>query len=142
MQPTATTALVLPWPFSELASNKASIESFLADSMKPQVFTRATSADSTSSTRVQPSAANRPANSSESTSLREHPKVTTATVRFIDQILAGYESTPYDTLTTSPSRPTGSIGLPLTVRSTPPAFPSLRFNAVSLVNTFVEPLRI
>ena len=87
MQPTATTARVTPWPFKELASSKASTESFLADSIKPQVFTSATSAFSTSSTRIQPSAANRPANSSESTSLRAQPRVTTATVRLIGVML-------------------------------------------------------
>ena len=89
MQPTATTARVFPWPFSELASSKASIESFLADSIKPQVFTTATSALSTSETSVQPSAASLPASSSESTSLRAQPIVTIATVRLIAQILQG-----------------------------------------------------
>jgi len=87
MQPTATTARVTPWPLSEFASRSASTESFFADSMNPQVFTSATSADSTSATSVQPSASRRPANSSESTSLRAHPIVTTATVRFICAIL-------------------------------------------------------
>jgi hypothetical protein len=90
MHPTATTARVLPCPLSEFASNKASIESFLADSINPHVLTSATSADSTSLTKIQPSAANRPASSSESTSFLEHPKVTTATVRLIWQILACY----------------------------------------------------
>ena len=83
MHPTATTALVVPCPLSEFASRSASMESFFADSINPHVLTNATSADSTSSTNVQPSAASRPANSSESTSFREHPRVTTATVRFI-----------------------------------------------------------
>ncbi len=56
------------------------MESFLACSTKPQVFTTATSASAASSTRVQPSAARRPASSSESTSLRVHPRVTSATL--------------------------------------------------------------
>ena len=88
MHPTATTARVVPWPLSEFASRSASTESFLADSIKPQVFTTATSADSTSSTRVQPSAASRPASSSESTSLRAQPIVTMATVRDIGVMLS------------------------------------------------------
>ena len=89
MQPTATTARVVPCPLSELASSKASIESFLADSINPQVFTTATSASSTSETSVHPSAASLPASSSESTSLRAQPIVTIATVRLIAQILQG-----------------------------------------------------
>ena len=36
---------------------------------------------------VQPSASKRPANSSESTSLRAHPRVTKATVRFIEAMI-------------------------------------------------------
>ena len=92
MQPTATTVFVVPWPLSEFASSKASTESFLADSIKPHVLTTATSADSTSSTRVQPSAAKRPASSSESTSLRAHPIVTIATVRDMGAMLQGYST--------------------------------------------------
>ena len=87
MHPTATTARVTPWPFKELASSRASTESFFADSINPHVLTNATSAFSTSSTRIQPSAAKRPANSSESTSLRAQPRVTTATVRLIGVML-------------------------------------------------------
>ena len=56
------------------------MESFLACSTKPQVLTTATSASAASSTRRQPSAASRPASSSESTSLRVHPRVTSATL--------------------------------------------------------------
>ena len=63
------------------------MESFFADSIKPQVLTTATSAASTSETKVQPSAARRPANSSESTSLRAQPIVTIATVRLICQMV-------------------------------------------------------
>ena len=81
MQPTATTALVTPFVFNEWASSSASTESFLALSIKPQVLTSATSAKAGSDTRVQPSADNLPASSSESTSLRAHPSVTSATVR-------------------------------------------------------------
>ena len=62
------------------ASRRVSMESFLACSTKPQVLTTATSASAASSTRVQPSAASRPASSSESTSLRVHPRVTSATL--------------------------------------------------------------
>ena len=68
----------------EWASIRASTESFLADSIKPQVFTRATSAVATSSTNCQPSAASRPANSSESTSFRAQPRVTKATLLGLD----------------------------------------------------------
>src|SRR5690242_3532266 len=81
MQPTATTAWVLPCPLRSLASRRASTESFLAASTKPQVLTTATSASSASSTSCQPSASKRPASSSESTSLRAQPRVTSATVR-------------------------------------------------------------
>ena len=81
MQPTATTAWVLPWSLRSLASSRASTESFLAASTKPQVLTTATSASAASSTSSQPSAAKRPASSSESTSLRAQPRVTRATVR-------------------------------------------------------------
>jgi hypothetical protein len=76
MQPTATTRAP-----ESVAARMASTESFLADSMKPQVFTRTASAPSASSTNRYPPAASRPASSSESTSLRAHPRVTTATVR-------------------------------------------------------------
>ena len=69
------------------------MESFFADSIKPQVFTTATSASSTSLTRVQPSAAKRPASSSESTSLRAQPMVTIATVRLICQMVQRAEIT-------------------------------------------------
>src|SRR3954471_15976655 len=81
MQPTATTAWVLPCPLRSLASRRASTESFLAASTKPQVLTTATSASAASFTRSQPSASKRPASSSESTSLRAQPRVTSATVR-------------------------------------------------------------
>ena len=57
------------------------MESFLAASMKPHVLTTATSASAGSSTSVQPCADSRPAISSESTSLRAHPNVTSATRR-------------------------------------------------------------
>ena len=49
------------------------MESFLAASMKPQVFTTTTFAASGSVTRVNPPAASLPASSSESTSLRAQP---------------------------------------------------------------------
>ncbi|CAB4649451.1 unannotated protein [freshwater metagenome] len=83
IHPTATTAFVTPFPFKEWAWIKASIESFLALSMNPQVLITAISAFVGSLTNTQPSAANRPANSSESVSLRAHPRVTRATVRGI-----------------------------------------------------------
>ena len=134
MQPTATTARVTPWPLSEFASSSASTESFLADSIKPHVLTSATSACSTSSTNVQPSAANRPANSSESTSLRAQPRVTTATVRLIGVMLQvnaySYEVTPYETETTSPSLPICWLAFPFTETSTAPALPTLRLTRV------------
>jgi hypothetical protein len=57
------------------------MESFLACSTKPHVLTTATSASAASSTRVHPSDCSRPASSSESTSLRVHPRVTRATLR-------------------------------------------------------------
>ena len=82
MQPTATTALVTPFSFKELASSKASIESFFADSIKPQVLITAISACAASSINCHPSAAKRPANSSESTSFRAQPIVMRATVFF------------------------------------------------------------
>ena len=80
----------MPFVFNEWASNSASTESFLALSIKPQVLTSATSARAGSETSVQPSADNRPASSSESTSLRAHPSVTSATVReaFIATLLS------------------------------------------------------
>ena len=56
-----------------------STESFLAASTKPQVFTTTVSASSGFSTSRKPSASNRPASSSESTSLRAQPRVTRAT---------------------------------------------------------------
>ena len=66
-------------PLRSAASSSASTESFLACSTNPQVFTSTVSAVAGSSTSRNPSAANRPASSSESTSLRAHPKVTRAT---------------------------------------------------------------
>jgi hypothetical protein len=75
MQPTATTEA----PVS-VAARIASTESFFALSMKPHVLTSTASAPSASSTSRYPPAASRPASSSESTSLRAHPRVTTATV--------------------------------------------------------------
>ena len=81
MHPTATTALVIPFSLSEWASSNASTESFLALSINPQVLITAISALAGSETNTQPSAANRPANSSESVSFRAQPKVTSATVR-------------------------------------------------------------
>ena len=70
-----------PSPLRSEASSSASMESFLAWATKPQVLTTATSASAASSTRSQPSACNRPASSSESTSLRVQPRVTRATLR-------------------------------------------------------------
>ncbi len=61
------------------------MESFLACSTNPHVLTTATSASAASSTRVQPSAARRPASSSESTSLRVHPRVTSATLPRLEE---------------------------------------------------------
>ena len=88
MQPTATTALVTPLPFNECASSKASTESFLALSIKPQVLITAISASAGSETNFQPSAASRPASSSESVSFRAQPSVTSATVRdFVSELL-------------------------------------------------------
>ena len=54
---------------------------FLAASMNPQVLTSTASALCASSVRVQPPSAKRAASSSESTSLRAQPSVTSATVR-------------------------------------------------------------
>src|SRR5699024_8664527 len=76
MHPAATT---LP-PFSA-ASRRVAMESCLAASMNPQVLTTVTSAGASPSTSSQPSADRRPASSSESTSLRAQPKVTSETVR-------------------------------------------------------------
>ncbi len=70
---------VISWPLRSAASSSASTLSFLACSTKPQVLTSTVSAPAGSSTSRNPSAASRPASSSESTSLRAHPSVTTAT---------------------------------------------------------------
>jgi hypothetical protein len=56
-----------------------STESFLAASTNPQVLTTTVSASAASDTSVNPSAASRPASSSESTSFRAQPRVTSAT---------------------------------------------------------------
>ena len=64
------------------------MESFLACATNPHVLTTATSASSASSTSSQPSAARRPASSSESTSLRVHPRVTRATLRCSVELMA------------------------------------------------------
>ena len=55
------------------------MESFLACSIKPQVFIKTRSVASPSETKFQPSADNLPANSSESTSFREQPRETIET---------------------------------------------------------------
>ena len=81
IQPTATTAFVTPLDLSEWAWINASIESFFALSINPHVLITAISAFAGSETNCQPSAANRPANSSESVSFRAQPNVTSATVR-------------------------------------------------------------
>src|SRR6056297_3211982 len=82
MHPTATTACGRSRSSADCrAARIVSMDSFLAASMNPQVFTRTASASSASATSVQPSPARRPASSSESTSLRAHPKVTIATRR-------------------------------------------------------------
>jgi len=54
MQPIATTAVALPPPFMRPAATSASIDSRLAASMKPQVFTRMSSASRASATAVAP----------------------------------------------------------------------------------------
>ena len=77
--PTATTARVRPESLRSAASSSVSTESFLACSTNPQVLTITVSASAGSATRVNPPAASRPASSSESTSLRAQPKVTSAT---------------------------------------------------------------
>ncbi len=79
MQPTATTARLRPDDVSPPAASSVSIDSRLAASMKPHVFTTTASACSASDTSTMPSDANRPASSSESTSLRAQPRVMTAT---------------------------------------------------------------
>src|SRR6185436_17705663 len=79
MHPTATTFCGPPSPLRSAASSSASTLSFLACSTKPQVLTSTVSAPAGSSTSRNPSAASRPASSSESTSLRAQPSVTTAT---------------------------------------------------------------
>ena len=70
-----------PSPLRSAASSSASTLSFLACSTNPQVLTSTVSAAAGSSTSRNPSAASRPASSSESTSLRAQPSVTTATDR-------------------------------------------------------------
>src|SRR3954471_11775638 len=57
------------------------MESRLAASTKPHVLTTTASASSASSTMFQPALVSRAASSSESTSLRAHPRVTKATLR-------------------------------------------------------------
>src|SRR3954447_732626 len=57
------------------------MESFFADSTKPQVLTTTASALSGSATTRHPLLSSRPASSSESTSLRAQPSVTSATLR-------------------------------------------------------------
>src|SRR5690349_12649096 len=79
MQPAATTLA----PVSAAAS-RVSMESRLAFSTKPQVFTRTTSAPSPSVVTSQPSLASRAASSSESTSLRAQPRVSKATLGAAD----------------------------------------------------------
>jgi hypothetical protein len=78
---------VRPLAFNSDASRSTSIESFLACSMNPQVLTTATSASAASSTNSQPPALNRPASSSESTSLRVQPSVTRATRRGVMEVM-------------------------------------------------------
>src|SRR4051794_29307728 len=58
-----------------------SMESRLAASTNPHVLTTTASALSASSTTFQPAPVSRAASSSESTSLRAHPRVTKATLR-------------------------------------------------------------
>src|SRR5437588_5428528 len=58
-----------------------SMESRLAASTNPQVLTTTASASPASSTTFQPAPVSRAASSSESTSLRAHPRVTKATLR-------------------------------------------------------------
>src|SRR3954449_6619549 len=58
-----------------------SMESRLAASTKPQVLTTTASASPASSTMFHPAPVSRAASSSESTSLRAHPRVTKATLR-------------------------------------------------------------
>src|SRR3954453_8267129 len=79
MQPTATTAWVRPVALRSAASSSVSTESFFADSTNPHVLTTTVSASAGSPTSRNPSASSRPASSSESTSLRAHPRVTMAT---------------------------------------------------------------
>ena len=79
MQPAATTFA----PESAAASN-VSMESFLAESMNPQVLTTITAGSS--SLTFQPAASSRAASSSESTSLRAQPKVISDAVRRDDMV--------------------------------------------------------
>src|SRR3981081_3228499 len=79
MQPTATTLAPVA-----AAASRVSTESFLADSTNPQVFTTTTSDSSGSVASSQPPAASRPASSSESTSLRAQPRVSSETRRLPD----------------------------------------------------------
>jgi hypothetical protein len=96
MQPTATTLAPVSLAASEAAS-RVSIESFLACSMNPQVLTTMTSGAGeapsgppSASTSSQPLPANRPANSSESTSLRAQPRVTRAARRGVASASRGW----------------------------------------------------
>jgi hypothetical protein len=68
------------------AASSVSIESCFAFSMKPQVLTTTMSAPSPSGTRSHPSRSSRAASSSESTSLRAQPKVSSATLRVVNSM--------------------------------------------------------
>src|SRR3989338_3075947 len=74
-QPRTTPASSLPFVFNRHSSRIVSIDSAFAASMKPQVFTTATSAPAAESTPRQPPAARPPSATSESTSVRAQPRL-------------------------------------------------------------------
>src|SRR5688572_16906950 len=79
MHPTATTACARPSSLSRPACTIASMDSFLAASMNPQVLTRMTSASSTTSVGSAPRSASSARYRSESTVFLSQPRVTTET---------------------------------------------------------------
>src|SRR5574341_1810829 len=80
MQPVTNTALARPRSFRSAAARMVSIDSCLAAPMNARVLTITASARPGSATSRLPAADSSPATFSESTSLRPHPSVTTATV--------------------------------------------------------------
>src|SRR5690554_527493 len=108
------------------------MESCLALSTKPQVFTRITSASSPSVVTSQPSACKRAASSSESTSLRAQPRVSSATRRPWSE--SGEEadtSRGYRAVPTPPPRVPPARGSPCT--ATPESLHRRRRPGVDLV---------